>query len=222
MKNLKRIRALAPLFPRYRILKMYTKRDWNEKWSFLENSRVFRWKFFKVSRIARATCSGLRVRSYLINTTSTRCSSAHRTLRILHFISDIVIHQKKNGWWKGMMTHYRLSYFSFSSLAYHHVLLINMACSYSLFHVSLVAFPPVLSFMSNLCHEVVFLFIRLYTIYKWRASKQLISVFLASISKWSIQQMSWRFSLIEHRTYCLPPCRTPRPPPLLSQIANVK
>jgi hypothetical protein len=43
-------------------------------------------KLFLVSYTACSTCSGVRVKSNLINNTPTRCSSSHRALKILlHF-----------------------------------------------------------------------------------------------------------------------------------------
>jgi len=135
MRNLKRIRALTPLFPRYRLFKMHTKRGRNEKWSFLENSRVFKWKFFKASHTARAICSGLRVNSYLISTTLDFYWLFISPQNTQHFVSYIARYQKKNGWGSLWCT---ADYPSLSSPAYHHVLLINNACSYPLLHVSIV------------------------------------------------------------------------------------
>ena len=123
MKNLKRIRALAPLFPRYRSLKMCTKRDWNEKRSSLESSRVFRWTFYAVPRTARATYSGFSARSYLISTTSIGCSSDQRRHRTLHFIHDFIIHKEKR---LTQANNAIAIIFSSSLLAYQHVWLITM------------------------------------------------------------------------------------------------
>ena len=91
MKNPKRICALAPFFPRYRILKVYTKRDQIEKWLFSESSTVFKWKYFKASRIARPIYSGFSARLYLISITSIGCSSGHRRPITLHFTLDWAI-----------------------------------------------------------------------------------------------------------------------------------
>ena len=50
--------------------------------------------FQSFAHYARAICFRLRVRSYLISTTSSGCSSGHRTQRTLHFIHDFIIYWK--------------------------------------------------------------------------------------------------------------------------------
>ena len=91
MKNLKRICPLVPLFSRYWIFKLHTKRDQNEKLSFLEHCRVFRRKSVAVSPLAYLMCSPFTGRSYFIRITSSCYLSAHRAIRIPCFTSVIVV-----------------------------------------------------------------------------------------------------------------------------------
>jgi hypothetical protein len=174
-------------------------------------------RIFSVSCGDPTICAELKVRANLIDNTSTWCSSVQETFRIFHFISDIILNHN-NHWWKDeddALPIILLLYF-FAGMP---ACLDDKYCILTFFLSCSSTFIPLLfPFVRNLCYAIVLFFTRLYTIYKWATSNQLIPVFLASTSKWLIQQTSWSFSLIEHRTYCLPLFQTIRPPLILSQI----